>query len=132
MAHYSSPAEVIQFTGTRPEDFGLATVSELEALILPWLAQAKDLIDADRNRDYHAEVTAGRRASVPPGINNIAMRIVANMLAMAVLRRETPVVKAADFAVQMVEDQVFTDSVKSDLRRYPAKSRIGIRRVQAT
>ena len=132
MEHYSSPADVIRFTGTRPEDFGLAAVSELEALILPWLVQAKDLIDTDRNRDYHAEVTAGRRDNVPPGIHNIAMRIVANMLALAVLRRETPVVKVGDFAIQVAEDQVFTASIRKDLRLYPAISRIGMRRVDTS
>lgn len=129
MLHYSSPAEVIHFTGTRPEDLGLATVSELEILISSWLVAAKDLIDRDRNRDYHAEVAAGRRTVVPPGIGNIAMRIVANMAALAVLRRETPVVKVGDYTIRMAEDDIFTGSIRKDLKLYPALPRIRMRRV---
>jgi hypothetical protein len=98
-------------------------LTELEDLVRAWLVEAKDLIDQDRNRDYHQEVAQGVRSQIPPGIHNIAKRIVANMLALAILRRETPVVKIDDFSIRMVEDQILTRAIKQDLARYPAKPR---------
>jgi hypothetical protein len=121
MLHYSTPEDVIRFTGSRPQDFGFTTPAQLEDLVRAWLVEAKDLIDQDRNRDYHQEVVQGVRALIPPGIHNIAKRIVANMLALAVLRRETPVVKIDDFTIRMVEDQIFTRAIKQDLAKYPRK-----------
>lgn len=113
---YSTPERVIQFTGCKPSDFGLATGDELADMLTGWLVEVKDLIDADRNRDYHEEP-----AGVPAGIHHIALRMAANMVAQAMLRRETPVVRVDDFAVRMVEDSVFTNAIKSDLSKYPRK-----------
>lgn len=121
---YSSAAEVISYTGVRPADFGLETDEALTSVIEGWLAQAKDLINADRNRDYSQEAT------VPPGINNIALRLVANMVAQAQFRRETPIVRVDDFNVQMVEDRVFTDGIRRDLARYPFKSQMRMVRMR--
>lgn len=123
--YYSTPEEVIQYTGVRPQDFYLedddpeapnpSTAEEkLTSLIANWLVQIKDFIDRDRNRDYSASGKV-----VPPGIHNIALRAAANMVAQAQLRRETPIVKKDDFTISMVEDKVFTASIKSDLSRFP-------------
>lgn len=120
---YSTPEDVIAFTGARPEDFSLVSAGELLDLIRSWLIEVKDLIDQDRNRDYHAEVAEGTRTEVPPGIHNIAKRMAANMVALAMLRRETPVVKIDDFSIRMVEDQMLTRAIRQDLARYPAKPR---------
>jgi len=124
--NYNTPEEVIQYTGIRPEDLylqddieaveGSQTAEEkLNALIEQWLTQIKNLINQDRNRDYSAE------AEVPPGIRNISLRMAANMVAQAQLRRETPIVKKDDFTISMVEDKIFTPSIKSDLSRFPFK-----------
>lgn len=122
--YYSTPEEVIHYTGVKPVDFGLEEQAELITLIETWLLQVKDLIDRDRNRNYLSEV------EVPAGIENIAMRMAANMVALANLRRETPVVKHDDFNIKMVEDKIFTNGIKEDLSRYPAKARFRITRVK--
>ena len=124
---YSSPKQVISYTGVRPTDFGLedddyqTADKKLESLIKSWLVQVKDLIDMDRNRDYHQEVKKGKRTMVPSGINNIALRMAANMVAQANLRRLTPIVRHDDFSVDMVEDKIFTNAIKRDLARFPYK-----------
>jgi len=130
---YSSPEKVIEYTGVRPQDFGLedeldgneevvkTAEEKLESIIEGWLEQVKDLIDHDRNRDYHEEVEEGKREKVPPGIEFIALRMAANMVAQANLRRQTPIVRHDDFSVDMVGDKVFTKAIQRDLARFPYK-----------
>ena len=124
MAHYSTVDDVIEFTGIRPGDLGLeddpqgttdpeSAESKMRILIESWLVQVKDLIDQNRNRDFHEE-----EDGVPPGIHNIALRVCANMVAQAVLRRDTPIVRVDDFNVRTVEDRVITSAIKDDLKQY--------------
>ena len=130
---YSTADEVIQYTGVHPQDLGLESDEELKKVIEGWLVQIKDIIDQDRNRNYHQEVEDGKRTEVPPGINHIAMRVCANVIAQATFRRESTIVQVDDYQVQMLDDQIFTDAIKKDLARYPKKSRFGtmvIRRVE--
>lgn len=118
---YSSAEEVIRFTGVHPPDLGLSSDDELKTVIEGWLVQIKDVIDQDRNRDYHQEVIDGKRTAVPPGINLIAMRMCANMVAQATFRRESTIVQVDDYKIQMVDDRVFTEQLMKDLSRYPKK-----------
>ena len=122
--YYSSPQQVIGFTGVRKEDFGLDTENDLEELVESWLVQVKDFIDADRNRDYHQEVEDEKRLSIPPGIHSIALRIVANMVGQAQMRRETPIVQHDDFSIQMLDDKIFSSAIQKDLARYPYKPNV--------
>ena len=123
---YSSADEVIQYTGVQPQDLGLESYEGLHRVIEGWLVQIKDIIDQDRNRDYHQEVEEGKRTEVPPGINHIAMRVCANVVAQATFRRESTIVQVDDYKIQMVDDRVFTDAIKKDLSRYPRKPSFGI------
>ena len=117
MAVYSSVEAVKQYTGIVYTDLNLDNEAALTAMIEEWLAEAKSLIDYDRNRDYDAD------GSVPDGIHGIAKRIVGNMASVAVMKRQTPVVMNDDFTNNIATDLVFTESIKRDLRRYPAKPR---------
>lgn len=126
---YITKEDVKKATGIKPDDLGLETENDLNDLIDKWITQATNLINEDRNRDYAKEVTAGKRDEVPPGIENICERLVANIIARAILRRETPIVKNDDFEVSMTSDEVFTGSIKSDLARYPMKPSLGFFRV---
>jgi len=140
---YSSVDAVKQYTGVRPEDLGLpGTVDQgeneteitLEEVLEQWLVEAKSLIDLDRNRDFHAdyaqEVNGDTVYNYPPGLDNVAMRLVANMVAQAVMRRETPIVQIDDFTINMVDDQVFTQAIRADLRRFLPKPRFRFYRVR--
>jgi len=123
---YSNADEVIQYTGVQPQDLGLESYEGLNRVIEGWLVQIKDIIDKDRNRDYHQEMEEGKRTEVPPGIHHIAMRVCANVVAQATFRRESTIVQVDDYKVQMVDDQVFTDAIKKDLSRYPKKPSFGM------
>lgn len=142
MSHlfYSSVEDVLNYTGIRPADLGFkddkddggdpedsgfrkTAEDKLAAFIEARLIEIKDMIDRDRNRDYHAEI------NVPPGIHHIALRIMKNLMGHAVMSRSTPIVRVDDFTIRMVEDQVFTPAIKRDLRTYPAKPRLRMFRV---
>ena len=118
---YSTAEEVMQYTGVKPGDLGLNEEQELKDVLEGWLIQIKDIIDKDRNRDYHQE-----GSEVPPGINHIAMRVCANVVAQASFRRESTIVQVDDYRIQMVDDQIFTKAIRSDLSRYPRKMGFGI------
>lgn len=118
---YSTAEEVMQYTGVKPGDLGLSEEQELKDVLEGWLIQIKDIIDRDRNRDFHKE-----DGGVPPGIDHIAMRVCANVVAQASFRRESTIVQVDDYTIQMVDDRVFTTSIRDDLKRYPRKARFGM------
>jgi len=118
---YSTAEEVMQYTGVKPGDLGLNEEQELKDVLEGWLIQIKDLIDRDRNRDFHKE-----DGGVPPGIDHIAMRVCANVVAQASFRRESTIVQVDDYTIQMVDDRIFTTSIRDDLKRYPRKARFGM------
>jgi len=118
---YSSVDDAIKYTGAKRQDFGFNVDKDLKEWLEDRLVEIKSLIDADRCRDYHKEVDAGLREEIPPGIHGIALRMLNNAVGHALLRRTTPIVRVDNFSIRMVEDKVFTSSIKEDLKRFPAK-----------
>jgi len=118
---YSSAEDVMQYTGVKPQDLGLDDELKLKEVIEKWLIQIKDIIDRDRNRNFHKE-----GSEVPPGIDHIAMRVCANVVAQASFRRESTIVQVDDYSIQMVDDQIFTKAIREDLSRYPRKMSFGM------
>lgn len=123
---YGSQADVITRTGVEPKDLGTTDQAALEALLGGWLEEAKSLIDAECKRDFDAEVAAGTIPAVPKGVASIAVRLVANMVAVSLQRRSSPIVQLGSFNVQISSDDVFTDALKADLRPYKKRSRLGL------
>ena len=115
---YSTAQEVIEYTGVSPFDVGVDDSEELTSLIESWLLEIKDIIDADRRRDFLQEAD-GDPTSVRKLVHNVAKRMAANMVALAILRRETPIIKMDDFTVQLVQDQVMTKDIRRDLNLIP-------------
>lgn len=128
---YITKERIIRNTGIKAEDFNITIQADFETMIDEWIEDATDIINEDRNRDYEKEVLDGKREKVPAGIKNIAERMVSNMVAKMILRRQTPITQNEDFEVTMTSDEVFTDSIKKDLARYPMKSTLNIFRVGA-
>jgi hypothetical protein len=122
---YSTAQDVIDFTGIRATDLNLVdngdtAEEQLVTIIEGWLTEIKDIIDRDRNRDYASET------AIPPGIHLIAKRMAANMVAQAVIRRDTPIIRIGEYAVKMVDDTIFTESIRKDLSLYPPTPRFSM------
>lgn len=128
--YYGSITNVINYTSITPRDLDFdeddAGHKKIKELIETWLVAAKDFIDTNRNRDYHEEVRKGDRDEVPAGIENIAERIVANMVAQAKLRRNTSIVNMDDYEVKIINDAVITPAIRKDLKEYPKRARFRI------
>jgi len=124
---YSTVAEVVAFSGAVPETLGLSDVADLNELIERWLVQAKDFIDRDRNRNFTTE-----DAGVPASIDNIAMRMCANMIRSAERQRNRSVVEVEGGEQELTLDQawMFTAAIKADLRRIPSKPSFGLQRME--
>ena len=61
------------------------------------------------------------KLTLPEGIHNIAMRACANMVKLAYMNRESPVIRIDDWTTKMVEDKMLTDSLKKELSLYYKK-----------
>jgi len=66
---------------------------------------------------------------IPEGIHNIAMRACANMVKLAYMNRESPVIKIDDWNTKLIEDQILTTSLKNELKLYRKKPNFTFGRV---
>jgi hypothetical protein len=67
---------------------------------------------------------------IPEGIHNIAMRACANMVKLAYLNRESPVIRIEDLNATLVVDQILTPELKAELRMYAKKPNFNFSRVE--
>ncbi|MDO5841703.1 MAG: hypothetical protein Q4Q24_00345 [Methanobrevibacter ruminantium] len=104
--------EIIEFTGVKPKTFRLEKddTNGLSVLLEKWIGQSESLICSYCNYDFNKE-----EDEVPPAVQNVCLRLTANMVALAQARKDTPVVKVNDWSIQTVGSDVFTDDLKDDL-----------------
>ncbi len=104
--------EIIEFTGVKPKTFRLEKddTNGLSVLLEKWIEQSESLICSYCNYDFNKE-----EDEVPPAVQNVCLRLTANMVALAQARKDTPVVKVNDWSIQTVGSDVFTDDLKDDL-----------------
>lgn len=115
--YYSTPADVIQFAGLKPENVNLEDESDpakaLNALVVKWLVQIKDIIDS-----YCHQTFGDDDEAVPGTVESVSLRMAANMAGQAVTRRDTPLIRVNEWKVQLTNSAIFTDDLKSDLEPY--------------
>ncbi|MDY0374071.1 MAG: hypothetical protein WDA59_00530 [Methanofastidiosum sp.] len=68
---------------------------------------------------------------IPEGIINIAMRACANMVKLAYANRESPVIRIEDLNATLLNDEILTDSLKKELKQWPAKPSFRFMRVES-
>lgn len=125
--YYSTSEDVIEATGVEPKNFkNIEDEDELIDLVKGWLVEIKDLIDQDRNRNYHTE------DKIPKGIHSIARRACMNMVFYALQSQRSPVIRIGDWNVRMVEDRIFTKALLFDLHKFPAKPLFRMYRAKIT
>lgn len=116
MSYYSDPEAVRIATGVQPEDLGLDDTDELDTLLESWLTEVKDIIDRDRRQDFS---DTDVWAEVPALVTSVARRMAGNAIAIAIVRRETPIIRIDDFSVKLVEDRLLTEDIRRDLALIP-------------
>lgn len=102
--------DVIQFQGLKPKQFNLEKTDDygLKVLLGSWILQGQSLIEKYTHREYTAD-------SVTPALQNILLRLVSNMVTLAVQRRDTPIIKVNDWSISTISSDIFTDDLKDDL-----------------
>lgn len=104
--------DVIQFTGVKPKTFRYEKDdnASLEVLLEKWIKQSESLIANYCNYDFDKICD-----EIPDAVQNVCLRLTANMVALAQARKDTPVVKVNDWSIQTVSSDIFTDDLKEDL-----------------
>ncbi len=84
------------------------------------------LVDSVGSHFWVADI---EKTVIPEGIHNIAMRACANMVKLAYMNRESPVIKIDDWNTKLIEDQILTTSLKKELSLYYKKPEFSFARV---
>jgi hypothetical protein len=107
--------EVINFTGVKTTHLNLSKDDEpkLIELVTNWIRQATSLIKAYCHNDFADYIDEFK--SVPIAVNNVCMRLTANMVSQAIARRDTPITKVNDWNISTVGSRIFTNDLKEDL-----------------
>ena len=113
---YVAPQDVRDYTGVKPGDLGKPDAASLDATLSKWIAQAEEMVTHYLGQAF---------TTVPEGVKNGTLRIVANMVAQAKLRRTTSIISIDEFQQRLVPDTVFTRSIRDDLEPYKARGGAG-------
>ncbi|AIS32484.1 phage-related protein [Methanobacterium formicicum] len=110
---YCTVDEIIGLTGVSPKKLKLDADDNdgLKNLLEKWISQAESLIDS------HCHTT-WTGTDIPGAVSNVCLRLVANMVALAVARRETALVKVNDWTIKISDDNVFNEALKADLKPF--------------
>ena len=105
--------DVINFHGLKPKHLNLDKddTSKLETIVSGWIEQSQDLINTYTNRNYTDE-------TVRPSVQNICLRLTANMVNLAIQNRDSPIIKVNDWTISTVPNDIFTDELKEDLKPF--------------
>jgi hypothetical protein len=109
---YVTAQEVIDYTGVDYTALDLADNAALLERLGQWSNMATEMVN------NHIGTTFEDVEDVPLGVANGTLRIVANMVAQAKLRRQTSIISIDEYQQRLVPDTVFTRSIKEDLEPY--------------
>ena len=102
--------DVISFHGLEPKHLQLARedTEKMRSMVEKWIIQAEDLVIQYTHNNSLKE-------NVPPSVENVCLRLVSNMINVAITRRDTPIIKVNDWTVQSAGSRIFTNDLKDDL-----------------
>lgn len=104
--------EVKQFTGIQPQHLKLSKDDDnkLDEILTKWISQSEDLIKSYTNNKFEN--------NVPDSVKNVCLRLTANMVALAIERRDTPRTIVNDWTIRVSSSKIFTEDLKEDLTPY--------------
>ncbi len=106
----------------RPSHLDLANDPALESELSSYIADAQEMIEEFLEASWDPSYTGFEPdiiADEPPrGVQNATLRLVGNIIAQARIRRTNGVLSLDEFRQMLMPDEVFTDSIKSDLLPY--------------
>lgn len=102
--------ELKEFTGVKPEHLKLKKQddTELDKILVKWITQSESLIKSYTHNDLKKE-------KEKEAVKNICLRLAANMIALAIERRDTPRTIVSDWSIKVSSSKIFTEDLKEDL-----------------
>lgn len=110
---YCTVHDVKLVTGIKPnflrleKDDDETLDKELRKLIL----QSESLINSYIHHRYED-------SDVPKAVENVCIRLTANMIAFIHARHDTPITKVNDWSVEIISSAIFTQDLKDDLQPF--------------
>ena len=107
--------DVTHFTGLKAKHLKLSAndTTTLNSIVTKWIEQSESLIITYCN-NYHNALDA----DVPDAVKNVCLRLTANMVALAIARRDTPITQPNDWTVTILSSEIFSQDLKDDLEPF--------------
>lgn len=105
---------VVHFHGLKPQHLNLSKTDTtlMEEIITDWILQAESLIKT------YCHIKSIEDDDVSDAMRNVCLRLTSNMVALAIQRRDNPIIKVNDWTIQQVSSDIFTDDLKADLEPF--------------
>ena len=105
---------VVHFHGLKPQHLNLdkTDTTLLEEIVTEWILQAESLIKT------YCHIKSIEDDDVSDAMRNVCLRLTSNMVALAIQRRDNPIIKVNDWTIQQVSSDIFTDDLKADLEPF--------------
>ena len=109
-----STDQVIHFSGLKPQHLNLDKTDDytLHSILADWIKQAQSLILS------YCHIRTLNCLAVSDAMKNVCLRLTANMVALSIARRDTPITQPNDWTVQILSSEIFTKDLKADLEPY--------------
>ena len=106
--------EVKTFHGLKQIQLNFKDDTEgFEDTITEWILQSQSLII-----EYTNNFRETSDDNIPYAVKNVCLRLVSNMVTMAITRRDTPIIKVNDWTINTTSSDIFTDDLKDDLQPF--------------
>lgn len=104
--------EVKTFTGINPQHLKLEAGDEtkLNEILKDWISQSESLIKSYTHNQFPD--------GIDDAVKSVCLRLTANMVALAIERRDTPRTKVNDWKIQVSSAEIFEQPLKEDLAPY--------------
>lgn len=101
--------DVKNFTGIQPKHlhFNEDETTELDRILVDWISQSEDLIKSYTHNQFSEDI--------PDAVKNVCLRLTANMIALAIERRDTPRTTVTEWTIRVSSSDIFTQDLKDDL-----------------
>lgn len=118
---YCTVEDVKNLSNVKPEHLRLEkdNTEGLNSIITEWISQSEALINTHCHRTFKDETDE----DILKVVKNVCTRMVSNMIAQARARQDTPLIKVNDWRVEYVKDEIFTQSLKDDLKEFVVEKR---------
>ena len=121
---YCSVEDVQNLSGIKAKHLGLKDDEpKFEEIINEWIDQAEDYIDSYCKRTWE---TDDDHTPVPRVVKSVCTRLVANIIAFHLSRKDNPIRKVNDYTTKIFGSEVFTDDLRQDLKPFRKSSRVSV------